>query len=333
MNAGVTSRRGLCVLGSAATLMVLLVLVARWAPTSAAAAGFRSNHRATTVDHRCHGQRRVLCGVVRVPLYWSHRNGRHLSVHFRVYLHTDRSAPAGDPIVAMEGGPGYASIESAAAYRFMIGALHRRHDLIVMDNRGTGTSDAIDCPGLQRYDGLAGPHGIAVAVRDCARRLGSAANAFGSAAVGDDLADILHRLGVHKVDIYGDSYGDYSAQVFTYNHPGLVRAMVLDGSYDNGYNPFEPEASAALRRAWTVLCRRSDGCRGQSILTEIGAFDRRLEHHALRGFSRDAYGDRVRVDLTAPAFVQLVSDATYYYSTFIDLPAALRAFAAATIGR
>jgi pimeloyl-ACP methyl ester carboxylesterase len=267
-----------------------------------------------------------------VPLYWSRPGGRTLTVHFRVYLHTDHTAPALDPIVAMEGGPGYPSIGSAGDYLLMIGSLRRQHDLIVMDNRGTGTSGAINCPRLQRYDGLTHPSNIAAAVRDCASTLGAAANAYGTDAVGDDLTYILRRLGVHKVDVYGDSYGDYSAQVFTLHHPGLVRSMVLDGSYYNAFNPFETEASAALRHAWTLLCRRSAGCRGRPILAELGAFDHRLQRHPLLGFSRDADGMRVHVDLTAAAFAQLIFDATYYYTTFIDLPAALRAFSAGDHG-
>jgi pimeloyl-ACP methyl ester carboxylesterase len=185
---------------------------------------------------------------------------------------------------------------------------------------------------LQRYDGLTRPSNIAAAVYDCSRTLGVAANAYGTAAVGDDLAYILQRLGVHKVDVYGDSYGDYSAQVFTLHHPRLVRSMVLDGSYYNAFNPFEPEASATLRRAWKLLCKRAAGCGGRPILVELGAFDRRLQRHPLLGFARDADGTRVKIHLTAASFAQLVFDATYYYTTFIDLPAALRAFAAGDRG-
>jgi hypothetical protein len=35
----------------------------------------------------------------------------------------------------------------------MLGGLLARHDLIVVDNRGTGSSGAIDCPRLQAYKG------------------------------------------------------------------------------------------------------------------------------------------------------------------------------------
>jgi hypothetical protein len=69
-------------------------------------------------------------------------------------------------VVAAEGGPGYPSIDSAESYLFMLGPLRRRHDLIVLDNRGTGRSGAINCPRLQA--------GVGVYSREvgrCARRL------------------------------------------------------------------------------------------------------------------------------------------------------------------
>ena len=71
---------------------------------------------------------------------------------FKVYVHTDSSLPrALEPIVAMEGGPGYPSTGSAASYLFMIGPLRQRHDLILMDQRGTG---ALRCHRLSRRAGL-----------------------------------------------------------------------------------------------------------------------------------------------------------------------------------
>lgn len=298
-------------------------------PGSAPPAGSQRSQAPAALELRpCPGLSGVECGAVGVPLYWSSPAGDKLTVRFRVYEHTNRSLPALEPIVAMEGGPGLASIESASAYLFMVGPLHARHDLIVMDDRGTGTSGAINCPRLQAYNGLDRPGKLVGTVTACAHQLGTAANAYGTDAVGDDLADILQQLGIHRVDVYGDSYGDYSAQVFTLHHPGLVRALVLDGSYNNGYNPFETEDTAAMRRAWTLLCTRSSSCRAQPILEEIAGLDLRLESRPVRGTARDADGQMVRVDLTADAFAQLVYDATYIYTPFRDLPAALTAYAA-----
>jgi pimeloyl-ACP methyl ester carboxylesterase len=276
--------------------------------------------------HPCPGHTGALCGTVRVPLYWSSPGGRKLTVGFRVYPHVDRSLPALEPIVAMEGGPGLASIGSASSYLFMIGPLIQRHDLIVMDNRGTGISGAINCPRLQHYVGVDGPGDFVRAVQECARQLGVTANAYGTDAVGDDLAYILGRLGIKSVDVYGDSYGDYSAQVFTLHHPGLVRALVLDGTYNNDYNPFEMEDTGAMRRAWTLLCQRSTSCSAQTILRQIASFAVRLQSHPVQGKAHNYSGKLVKINLTAAAFAQLVYDATFTYTPFRDLPAALRAF-------
>ncbi len=268
----------------------------------------------------CGGKPLLECGSISVPLFWSHPGiGRPLTVKFRVYRHTDQRAPGAEPVVAFEGGPGYPSIGSAESYLFMLGPLHRTHDLIVMDQRGTGGSSVIDCPALQNGVGI-----YEQAAAACARRLGMRAGAFGTAAVGDDLAAILRGLGIGKVDVYGDSYGTYAAQVFTIHHPGLVRAAVLDGTYDNSFNPFEPEESVSLRHAWRAVCARSGACHG--ILRSIGAFSRSLESHPLVGTGLDADGDVEHVHLTPVVFAQLVEDATFSYTFFRDLPGALHAY-------
>jgi pimeloyl-ACP methyl ester carboxylesterase len=262
----------------------------------------------------------VLCGSIRVPPYWARPGfGKPLTVRFRVYRHTDRAARPAEPVVALEGGPGYGSIGSAGSYLFMLGRLHRAHDLIVMDQRGTGSSSVIDCPALQNGVGSY-EHGSAV----CARQLGLRAGAYGTAAVADDMAAILRGLGIPRVDVYGDSYGTYAAQAFALHHPAMVRAAVLDGTFDQSFNPLEPEESASLRHAWRAVCRRSGACSG--ILRSISAFDRQLAAHPLVGRGHDQDGYPVRYRVTPAVFAQLVGDATYSYSFFRDLPGALRAF-------
>ena len=206
----------------------------------------------------CKDDRRARCGSIGVPLYRGAPDGggRTLRVQFRVFGRTDRSKPALEPIVAAEGGPGYTTIDSADDYLFMLGPLRRRHDMIVVDNRGTGRSGAINCPRLQAQKGI-----YSREVGRCARRLGRAANAYGTGAAADDLAAVLDKLGVPKVDIYGDSYGTYFAQTFAVRHPDRVRAVVLDAAYGvEGFDPWIRQESIGLRYAWPELCRRTVGC-------------------------------------------------------------------------
>ncbi len=257
-------------------------------------------------------------GSIRVPLDRDHPGLGRITVRYAVARHTDRSQPPLEPVVAFEGGPGYGSIGSASTYLFMLGKLHRRHDLIVMDQRGTGSSGAIDCPALQR--GIP-PYPAAAAA--CARRLGRTAGAYGTAAVADDMAAVLRRLHVPEVDVYGDSYGTYAAQVFAVRHPNRTRAVVLDAAFDNAFDPFERESSAALRSAWRAVCRRAGRC--PRILGTIRALANRLARHPVAGTGTDADGVRRRVRLGPVELGELVYDATYTYTVFRDLPGALAA--------
>jgi pimeloyl-ACP methyl ester carboxylesterase len=284
-------------------------------PSRAAEAAARSVH-----TRPCSAGHRLTCGSIRVPLFWSRPEaGRSLTVHFRIYPHTDRSARGREPVVGFEGGPGYATIPSASTYRFMMGSFHAQHDLLVMDNRGTGLSNAIACRKLQKSEG---PY--VGQVDTCAEQLGDAAGAYGTAAVADDLHAILVGLEIAKVDLYGDSYGTYSAQVFTLRHPDQVRATVLDGAFDDSFDPFFREASATMRTAWRTLCRRAGTCPG--ILTSINRLARRLETHPLSGAIRANGGALRKAKLTATGLAQLVYDATYTITVFQDLPAAIRSY-------
>jgi pimeloyl-ACP methyl ester carboxylesterase len=248
--------------------------------------------------------------------------GRTLRVHFRVYPRTQRERPALEPVVAAEGGPGYPTIDSAESYLFMLGPLRRRHDLIVMDNRGTGRSGAINCPRLQ-----AGKGTYSREVGRCARRLGRTANAYGTGAAADDLAAVLDKLGVPVVSIYGDSYGTYFAQTFAVRHQQRVRAVVLDGAFGvEGLDPWIREESSGLRVAWTELCRLSVGCH-EDPLAALRRWALRLERRPLVAIGRDADGGRHRIRLDGAALGQVAGDASFYCTIYRDLLAALRAHA------
>ena len=285
-----------------------------------AGAGAALAHGPAVVKH-CTWSSRVLCGSIQVPLYRKAPSlGAPLTVHFRVYRHTDHSLPPLEPVVADEGGPGISSTGSAATYLYMLGSLHRRHDLILMDNRGTGLSGAINCPRLQQGIGdFTGATGA------CARHLGVAANAYGTGAAADDLKDILDVLHVGKVDVYGDSYGTYFAQTFAVRHPVKTRAIVLDGAFSlGGFDPWERNESADLRAAWRAVCARWGNC--TQILSQITQLAAALDAKPLNAVVRDADGAQHRVRMDGASLAQLTVDASSSYSIYRDLAAAARAY-------
>ena len=62
----------------------------------------------------------------------------------------NRAARNEGTIVAVEGGPGYPSIGSRSYYHALYAPLLEARNLLLVDNRGTGTSSPIACNPLQR---------------------------------------------------------------------------------------------------------------------------------------------------------------------------------------
>ena len=270
---------------------------------------------------RCKDDDSARCGSISVPLHRADPSGPRITVRFRVIPRSDRTRPADTPIVATEGGPGYSTIESGPGYRFLLGPLRRTHDLILMDNRGTGGSGAIDCPRLQ-----AGKGDYTREVGRCAERLGPAADAYGTGAAADDLAAVLDKLGVPVVSIYGDSYGTYFAQAFAVRHPDRVNAVVLDAAFAvDGFDAWGRTTTDAIRAAWTTVCARSSTCPSADPVAELGRLAERFRRTPLVGESRDADGATQAVRMDGAAFAQLVNDAGYGYAIYRDVFAAARA--------
>lgn len=100
--------------------------------------------------HPCPDLEATWCGDIDRPLDSSIPALGQIGIHFewRPALHASTGT-----IVAVEGGPGYASTLSRDYYIDLFEPLLQDHDLLIVDNRGTGQPGAIDCPGLQSETG------------------------------------------------------------------------------------------------------------------------------------------------------------------------------------
>jgi hypothetical protein len=73
-------------------------------------------------------------GTIPIGFEWSPASGR-----------------AAGTIVAMEGGPGYPNTGSRDDHLELFAPLRRSRNLLLVDNRGTGTSAVVRCTPLQRW--------------------------------------------------------------------------------------------------------------------------------------------------------------------------------------
>jgi pimeloyl-ACP methyl ester carboxylesterase len=204
--------------------------------------------------------RRLRCGTIEVPYERADPSLGTTRVRFAVRRRGEADAPAKRPIFAVEGGPGYGSISSARYYIHMFGPVLRRHDLVLVDMRGTGHSRAINCPKLQKGSGT-DRDGVA----ECARILGDHYESYRTSAAADDIDDVRRTLGLGRIDLYGDSYGTFLAGSYAYRHGDSLAALVLDSAYPvRGESPWYPSLWQNGVRALQIACNRAAACSGNA---------------------------------------------------------------------
>jgi len=233
---------------------------------SGATTGSATSTTATTADtasgtdlHRCQTLPVIdgfRCGSIEVPKYRDAPDMGSFEISYAVRPRNDRHTPSKGPIFAVEGGPGYSSTGTANAYTKLFGGLLDDHELVLVDMRGTGLSEPIDCPDLQR--GTA-PEWIALG--ECARRLGDDFEAYNTGAAADDIDAVRRKLGYDEIDLYGDSYGTFLAQSYAFRHPDTLTSVVLDSAYPvRGENPWYPSLIKSGNRDFAIACNRSPDC-------------------------------------------------------------------------
>jgi pimeloyl-ACP methyl ester carboxylesterase len=209
----------------------------------------------TWVLKRC-GAGPAWCGALDRALDPAEPGRERISIHFEYYAHVLPGKSLGT-LVATEGGPGFPATDSSDEYLALYRPLLTQRDLVIMDNRGTGQSGAINCATLQ-----SSPTITVENLGACGRQLGPKAALYSTAFAADDLAAILDALGSVPADLYGDSYGTYFAQVFAVRHPAKLRSIVLDGAYalDGPDYAWYPTYAPAMRAKFNLACSRDAAC-------------------------------------------------------------------------
>jgi len=235
------------------------------------------------------------CGTVDVPLDRAQPAAGTIPIFFELYRHSDSSRPSLGAIVPSVGGPGISNTAFAPIVLGVFGPLLDRRDLLVIDDRGTGRSAAINCPALQHLTG-----DVVSAVRACGAQLGAAASRYGSGDVADDVDAVRAALGIDQIVYYGGSFGSHDVRAYDYRHPGHLQAAVLDSPWLSPDYTFQASGARFYARVQATVCRRSPSCIGAnphpgSVLAWLA---QRLRAHPFDGTGYDANGvpHQVHVD-------------------------------------
>ena len=174
------------------------------------------------------------CGTFVVPESRGEPDGRTIAL--RVVVLPALSTPARtDAVTWLAGGPGDAATAEALAQGWQSSSLRTDRDFLLVDQRGTGGSNAP----------------------------GGDVTQYGTRMAMDDLDAVRAALGYRRLDVIGSSYGATAAQVFLKLHPSSVRTAVLLGGTAIDV-PFFARYAVNAQRALdqlASLCASDSGCR------------------------------------------------------------------------
>src|SRR6266481_3209690 len=169
------------------------------------------------------------CGKVDV---WEDRaagSGRKLALKV-ILLPGLRREPAPDPLFFLAGGPGQSAAKMARQVREIFRNVQADRDIVLVDQRGTGGSGALDCKPDQEDKLDQDPQAGLVRLRACLAGYRAKADVrrYTTTLAMDDLDDVRQFLGYSRINLYGGSYGTRAAIVYLRRHAARVRSVILD---------------------------------------------------------------------------------------------------------
>jgi pimeloyl-ACP methyl ester carboxylesterase len=277
-------------------------------------------------DPPCSPQSTGSCEVV-VPLDRSGAMPGSIALHVDVLRAT---GPRVGTMFLVAGGPGQGSATTfdlgSADQTDVLRFLFPGYDLVAVDNRGTGQSGLITCPGLQNATTGTAEQFAALAA-DCANTIGPARRFYSTGDHVEDLDAVRQALGVQKIALYGVSYGTKLALAYALGHPGNVQRLVLDSVLPPGQpDPYETNVMRALPATLASycaggICRAATG----NYAGDVVALANKLEAHPVSAKTPVPGGGLKTERMTGEDLISTVIQADLSPGLAAELPAAVHA--------
>src|SRR3954468_15699346 len=258
------------------------------------------------------------CGQLAVPL------DRAGVVPGTLTLNVKRVVAASNPtataVVALAGGPGQAAIPVASEFASILGPSLATRDLLVYDQRGTGSSGRLTRPAFERD-----VSSIVDAAAACANQLGPPRGFYRTADSVDDIEALRVESGYQKLVLFGVSYGTKVALDYAAKYPANVESMVLDSVVPpEGSDVLNVSTFKALPRALGELCGNGL-CNG--ITTNVGRDLAAVAHRAAQVGSGGQSGFVGKVNTPGGAAIKVRLDRDGLFDILLagDLNPTLRA--------
>jgi pimeloyl-ACP methyl ester carboxylesterase len=172
----------------------------------------------------------LFCGKVTVFENRETRTGRTIDLNVVVLPAFDQKNKA-EPLFDLAGGPGASATDAAGFYAGPGKVYRRRHDVVCVDQRGTGNSNRLAIFRQKTptyYLSEMFPVDYLKQMRHALEQRADLTKYTTSIAV-DDLDDVRAWLGYDKINLFGASYGTRAELVYMRRHPEHLRSAILLG--------------------------------------------------------------------------------------------------------
>ena len=189
--------------------------------------------------------------------------------------------PKPDALTVINGGPGGSSLELYADLSGAFAGIRRERDILLLDQRGTGASNPLDCRQLEQADLESEPALLRKAARECLDELPGDPRFYTTSIAVRDLEAARTALNYAALNVYGVSYGTRVAQHYARRYAASTRTLIIDGVAPPEV-PLGPNAALNAQRTLDRLfarCAADDACseRFPQINAQLDALEERLQ--------------------------------------------------------
>ena len=200
------------------------------------------------------------CAELRVPEDPATPAGASIGLFVAVVPALNRRETAA-PLFVLAGGPGQAATDLYTSYAAAFARINRNHDIVLMDQRGTGRSAPLSCHYSEDWQ-MGGDENeqmleLRRATAACLAQYGDRVRFYTTSVAVGDLDKVRVALGYAEIDLYGSSYGTRVAQLYMRRYPAATHAAILDGvTYPE--QAIGPDTPADGERALNMIVARCE---------------------------------------------------------------------------
>ncbi len=267
------------------------------------------------------------CGKMTVPENRDTGDGR--TIDLNIVLLPATGPEEKTPLFLLAGGPGQAGTDLVELALGPFAPVRQVRDIVLVDQRGTGGSNRIDCP----VDAAESPQDVfgnlfdPSQIRDCLKKVTQHADPtlYTTDQVVDDLDAVREWLGYDQVFLWGGSGGTRTALIWMRRHPERVVGALLDGITPSDFkapSTFARGCQNSLDRVFAE-CRKQEDCHAAfpNLEAEFDTLMSLFDDGPVATHIVDQQATNVRVEMHRGDFTYAVRGLIYRSPSLAKLPA------------